>query len=96
MIGVMAALARYSYSLAKSYMSESLKSSDRIHAIQFGKFFLRAYGGRLTPAEVKDAFQHWNSDRGSTFSTLDPSHIDPQIYALVAQLVGAVAAKKEK
>lgn len=93
-IGVMAALARYSYSLAKSYMSESLKSSDRIHAIQFGKFFLKAYGGRLTPAEVKEAFQHWNIDRNSTFSTLDPSHIDPQIFALIAQLVGAASARK--
>lgn len=94
-IGVMTALARYSYSLSKSYMSESLKSSDRIHAIQFGKFFLRAYGSRLTPAEVKDAFQHWNIDRSSTFSTLDSSQIDPQIYSLIAQLVGVVSAKNK-
>ncbi|SNT44475.1 TIR domain-containing protein [[Luteovulum] sphaeroides subsp. megalophilum] len=95
-IGVMTALARYAYSLSKSYMSESLKSSDRIHASQFGKFFLRVYGGRLTPTEVKDAFQHCNIDRSSTFSTLDPSHIDPQIYALIAQLLGAFSAKKDK
>ncbi|MDX0712503.1 TIR domain-containing protein [Sinorhizobium medicae] len=94
-VGVLAALARYSYSLAKSYMSESLKSSDRIHAIQFGKFFVRAFGTRLTPAEVKDAFQHWNIDRTSTFSSLDSAQIDPQIYSLIVQLVGALKGKKE-
>ncbi|WP_413711756.1 hypothetical protein [Rhizobium sp. Rhizsp82] len=95
MIGVLAALAKYAYSLGKSYMSESLKSSDRIHAIQFGKFFLRAYGDRLTPSEVKEAFQHWNIDRNSTFSTLDPAHIDPQIYSLITQLVSAVRSGKK-
>jgi hypothetical protein len=95
MVGVLAALARYAYSLGKSYMSESLKSSDRIHAIQFGKFFLKAYGDRLTPSEVKEAFQHWNIDRNSTFSTLDPSQIDPQIYSLITQLVSAVRSGKK-
>lgn len=94
-IGVLAALARYAYSLGKSYMSESLKSSDRIHAIQFGKFFVKAFGNRLTPTEVKEAFQHWNIGRNSTFSSLDPAHIDPQIFALISQLVGAVSSKKD-
>ncbi|MDR7145171.1 hypothetical protein [Rhizobium sp. BE258] len=95
MVGVFAALAKYAYSLGKSYMSESLKSSDRIHAIQFGKFFLKAYGEKLTPPEVKDAFQHWNIDRNSTFSTLDPAHIDPQIYSLITQLVSAIRSGKD-
>lgn len=93
-IGVLTALARYSYSLGKSYMSESLKSADRIHAIQFGKFFLSAYGEKLSPTEVKEAFQHWNIDRSSTFAALDASDIDPQIYALVSQLVGALSNRK--
>ncbi len=93
-IGVLSALARYAYSLGKSYMSEALKSADRIHAIQFGKFFLSVYGEKLSPTEVKEAFQHWNIDRTSTFASLDSKEIDPQIYALVSQLVGALSNKK--
>ncbi|WP_348649590.1 toll/interleukin-1 receptor domain-containing protein [Rhizobium leguminosarum] len=93
-IGVLTALARYAYSLGKSYMSEALKSADRIHAIQFGKFFLSVYGEKLSPTEVKEAFQHWNIDRTSTFASLDSKEIDPQIYALVSQLMGALSNKK--
>ncbi|RVG06661.1 hypothetical protein CN230_25035 [Sinorhizobium meliloti] len=94
-VGVFAALARYSYSLGKSYMTEALKSADRIHAIQFGKFYLKAYGDRLTPTEVKDAFQHWNIDRTSTFASLDSSQIDPQILSVVTQLATAITGKKK-
>lgn len=94
-IGFLGALAKYGYSLGKSFMSESLKSSDRIHAIQFGQFYLKAFGSRLSPAEVRDAFQHWNIDRGSTFSTLDSAEIDPQIISVAGQLVAAVIGKKD-
>jgi hypothetical protein len=95
-IAILAALARYAYSLGKSYMSESLKSSDRIHAIQFGKFFLRVYGSRANSTEIREVFQHWNIDRTSTFSSLDPSQIDPQIVNMVVQIVSAVTGKKDK
>ncbi|MCA0035061.1 toll/interleukin-1 receptor domain-containing protein [Mesorhizobium sp. B263B2A] len=95
-IAILTALARYAYSLGKSYMSESLKSSDRIHAIQFGKFFLRAYGSKANSSEIREVFQHWNIDRTSTFSSLDASQIDPQIVNMVVQIVSAVTGKKEK
>lgn len=95
-IGVLAALARYSYSLGKSYMSEALKSADRIHAIQFGKFFLSLFGEKLSPEEVKVAFQHWNIDRQSIFATLDPAHVDPQIFSLFTQLSSVISAKRDK
>ena len=95
-IAILAALARYAYSLGKSYMSESLKSSDRIHAIQFGKFYLRAYGTRSSGTEIREVFQHWNIDRTSTFSSLDTSQIDPQIVNMVVQIVSAVTGKKDK
>jgi hypothetical protein len=95
-IAILAALARYAYSLGKSYMSESLKSSDRIHAIQFGKFFLRAYGSKANSNEIREVFQHWNIDRTSTFSSLDASQIDPQIVNMVVQIVSAITGKKDK
>ncbi|CDZ31069.1 Hypothetical protein NGAL_HAMBI490_59420 [Neorhizobium galegae bv. officinalis] len=94
-IGFLGALAKYGYTLGKSFMSEALKSSDRIHAIHFGQFYLKAYGSRLTPAEVREAFANWNIDRGSTFSTLSGSEIDPQVIAVAGQLVSAVIGKKE-
>ncbi|MDZ7909004.1 MAG: toll/interleukin-1 receptor domain-containing protein [Gemmobacter sp.] len=95
-IAILAALARYAYSLGKSYMSESLKSSDRIHAIQFGKFFLRGFGSKASTAEVKEVFQHWNIDRTSTFASLDSAQVDPQIVSMVVQIVSSVMGKKEK
>lgn len=95
-IAILAALARYAYSLGKSYMSESLKSSDRIHAIQFGKFFLRAYGSKANSTEIREVFQHWNIDRTSTFSSLDAAQIDPQIVNMVVQIISAVTGQKDK
>jgi TIR domain len=94
-IGFLGALAKYGYMLGKSFMSEALKSADRIHAIHFGQFYLKAYGSRLTPAEVREAFANWNIDRGSTFSTLSGAEIDPQIISVAGQLVSAVIGKKE-
>lgn len=76
-------------------MSEALKSSDRIHAIQFGKFFLRAYGSKANSTEIREVFQHWNIDRTSTFSSLDAAQIDPQIVSMVVQIVSAISGKKD-
>jgi hypothetical protein len=97
-IGFLGACSRYAFSLGKSYISESLKSADRIHAIAFGKFYLRAFGEKATWSELKEVFQNWNIDRASTFSSLDVSQIDPQILSLIAQMSMAFGgkAKKEK
>ncbi|RFB86853.1 hypothetical protein B5K11_27630 [Rhizobium leguminosarum bv. trifolii] len=93
-IGFLGALAKYGYSLGKSFMSEALKSADRIHAIHFGQFYLKAYGSRLKPEEVREAFANWNIDRGSTFSMLNSAEIDPQIISVAGQLVAAGFGKK--
>jgi hypothetical protein len=85
-IGLLGACSKYAFSLGKSYISESLKCSDRIHAIAFGKFYLQAYGEKATWNELKEVFQHWNIDRTSTFSSLDSSQIDPQVISLISQL----------
>ncbi len=92
-IGFLGACSRYAFSLGKSYISESLKSADRIHAIAFGKFYLRAFGEKATWSELKEVFQYWNIDRASTFSSLDVSQIDPQILALIAQMSRAIGGK---
>ena len=77
-IGLLGACAKYAFSLGKSYASEALKCSDRIHAIRFGEFYLRAFGERTQWTELKEVFQHWNIDRSSSFSTIDASSFDPK------------------
>jgi hypothetical protein len=78
-IGLLGACAKYAFSLGKSYASEALKCSDRMHAIRFGEFYLRAFGEKTKWDELKEVFQHWNIDRTSTFSTLDASSFDPKL-----------------
>ncbi len=95
-IGLLAACSKYAFALGKSYISESLKCSDRIHAIAFGKFYLQAYGDKATWAELKEVFQHWNIDRTSTFSSLDAAQIDPQILSLLGDVAKSALGQKNK
>lgn len=93
-IGLLVACAKYAFSLGKSYSSESLKSSDRIHAIRFGEFYLRAFGDKTKWEELKEVFQHWNIDRNSSFSSLDTSHFDPKIIESLMDIMKTGDLKK--
>ena len=97
-IALLAASAKYGFGLGKSFTSESLKASDRLHAISFGKFYLQVYGATATWSEVKEAFQHWNIDRRSSFSDLDVAHIDPQVMAVLIEAAKSLSiiAKPDK
>lgn len=95
-IGLLGACAKYAFSLGKSYSSESLKSSDRIHAIRFGEFYLRAFGDKTKWNELKEVFQHWNIDRNSSFSALDPSQFDPKIIESLLEFLKLVGGKKDE
>lgn len=86
-IGLLGACAKYAFSLGKSYASEALKCSDRIHAIRFGEFYLRAFGEKTQWAELKEVFQHWNIDRSSSFSALDASSFDPRFIESIIEFV---------
>ncbi|MCH7421924.1 toll/interleukin-1 receptor domain-containing protein [Shewanella sp. MM_2022_3] len=78
-IGLLVASSKYAFTLGKSYMNESLKNSDRLHAISFGKFYLQAYGDVVTPEDVKEVFQHWNIAQNSSFKDIDSKNFDPRI-----------------
>jgi hypothetical protein len=95
-IGLLGACAKYAFSLGKSYSSESLKSSDRIHAIRFGEFYLRAFSDKTKWEELKEVFQHWNIDRNSSFSSLDTSQFDPKIFESLLEIVKIVGGKKDE
>lgn len=92
-IGLLGACSKYAFTLGKAYVSEALKSADRGHAISFGKFYLRSFGDKATWPELKEVFQHWNIDRGSSFSALDSSQFDPKILESVLELARLAAIK---
>lgn len=90
-VGLLGACSKYAFSLGKSYVSESLKSADRIHAISFGKFFLRVYGDRASWPEIKEVFQHWNIDRSSSFSSLGSGDFDPKFLEALVDVAKTVS-----
>lgn len=85
-LGLLIALAKYAFTLGKSFMVEALRNADRRHAISFGEFYLRAFGADAKWADVKDAFQNWNIDKGSYFIGQSPAEFDPQIYAVAVEV----------
>ncbi|MNW15678.1 hypothetical protein D3C71_2142650 [compost metagenome] len=72
-----------------------MKAADRIHAIRFGEFYLRAFGDKTKWAELKEVFQHWNIDRTSNFSSLDTSQFDPKIVESLLELTKFLGQKKD-
>ena len=78
-IGLLVAASRYAFNLGKTYMNESLKNADRIHAISFGKFYLQVFGTNIKPEDLKDVFKDWNTNQESAFIKLDSSEFDPQL-----------------
>lgn len=76
-IAVLAALSRFSFILGKSFMVESIRNGDRIHAISFGKFFIQAYGNKASRQEIREVLGEWNIDKGSSFYTQDAKEINP-------------------
>ena len=77
-------LSKLLFTLAKSFMVEAIRCSDRIHAISFGKFFLDAYGAEATREEVLEAFSSWNIDNGNTsFRNQSSEDYDPKIAEII-------------
>jgi len=85
--------SKYSFNLAKSYMNESLKISDRIHAISFGKFYLQVFNQQIEPSELKDIFQNWNISNESSFIHQKSNDFDPQLLEKIIELIDKVKNK---
>jgi len=95
-VGFLVAAAKLSFLLGQGFMVESLRSADRIHAISFGEFYLNAFGEQADWSQIKEAFQNWNIDRGSSFPSQNAKDIDPQILELAIELAKSVSAKSNK
>ncbi|MFD2446608.1 TIR domain-containing protein [Bacillus sp. CGMCC 1.16607] len=80
LLALIVSISRFLFLIGKSFMVESLRNSDRIHAISFGEFYLKAFGDKADWNEIKDAFQHWNIDKGSTFISQSANDFDPEIF----------------
>ncbi|MGM7446902.1 toll/interleukin-1 receptor domain-containing protein [Idiomarina sp. ST20R2A10] len=94
-VGLLVASSKYAFTLGKSYMNESLKNSDRLHAISFGKFYLQAYGDVVTPDDVKEVFQHWNINNDSAFKEIVSNSFDPKLLESAVGIALALS-KNEK
>ena len=67
LIALFVALAKYCFMYSQSFMHESLKGTERQHAIKFGKFYLESYGANADWGQIKEAFEHWNISPPSAF-----------------------------
>ncbi len=92
LVGLLLAMAKYSFSLAKSYMEESLKNADRIHAISFGKFYLQAFGNEAQQTDIKEIFQHWNISGKNSFSAQNANSIEPKMLETAFELAKAMSS----
>jgi len=90
------ALGRLLFVLGKSFMVESIRNSDRIHAISFGEFYLNVYGKVATRDEVREVFGNWNIDNGSSFISQSPKDYDPQILENIALALDGLKDKISK
>lgn len=89
-IALVLMLARLCFILGKSFIVESIRNGDRIHAISFGKFFIQAYGSEASRDEIRAVFGEWNIDKGSSFQQQDVKDIDPKLSDALQVLAGAL------
>lgn len=85
-VALLLGLARYAFLLAKTHQLEALKNADRLHAISFGKFYMRVFGEEVSRTEVKEVFQHWNTAGSSDLSHLDVDKVDSRILEMFAKV----------
>lgn len=86
-VALLLGIARYSFLLAKGHQLEALKNADRLHAISFGKFYMRVFSTQITSAELKDVFQHWNTSGSSDLSHLDVKKSDSRFVELFSKVI---------
>jgi hypothetical protein len=98
LLGLVIGLVRLCIRLARNYMHESLKSAERRHAINYGKFYLSVYGAGTDGEKLKDVFAHWNTTGTSAFAEKDdaiPSPSASQVSEVLKTLMGLKDGAKD-
>lgn len=88
--------SKYAFTMSKSYMNESLKNADRIHAISFGKFYIKVFENSINPNDFKEIFQNWNLSKDSSFSTISTDNYDPKITDSVNKILETIKDMTKK
>lgn len=86
---LMVSISKFMFTLAKSFMVEAIRTSDRIHAISFGKFYIEAFDEKVTREEVIKIFSAWNIDNGGTnFKSQSSDDYDPKLLEKLLDFIG--------
>lgn len=88
--------SKYAFTLSKSYMNESLKNADRMHAIEFGKFYIKVFENSINPNDFKEIFQNWNLSKDSSFSAISADNYDPKIADSVVKVLETIKDMAKK
>jgi len=91
-VALFGAFAKHAYNVGNAYMHESLKRSDRMHAINFGKLYLEVYGNDVSQNDMKAIFENWNLDSDSAFTKVQSTNFEPKVVEQVTQMIKAVAS----
>lgn len=89
-IGLFGAWAKHSYGQSNAYMHESLKRTERTHAISFGKLYLEIYGNDVTKEDMKSIFENWNMESQSAFKDIKQVDFQPQTLDKIKDILSAV------
>lgn len=85
--------SRYCFNLGKTYMNESLKNSDRRHALGFGEIYLERFGAQITQNDFREAFRDWNYNSKSSFLDLSSKDFDPELLSNLAKVAESINKK---
>jgi hypothetical protein len=85
------AWANHAYNIGNAYMHESLKRSDRMHAINFGKLYLEVYGNDVSQSDMKAIFENWNLNSDSAFTKIKQTTFEPKVMEQVIQMIKAIS-----
>lgn len=92
-IGLLGAFSKYCFSVASAYVHESLKRSDRIHAISFGKMYLEIYGAQVEQADIKTIFENWNINSDSSFTKIPQADFEVKHLKQMLELMKDLTAR---
>ncbi|MCL2916047.1 hypothetical protein L2725_20100 [Shewanella corallii] len=95
-VSILAAVAKYSYGVASAYTHESLKRTDRIHAIGFGKMYLEIYGSQVDQQDVKSIFENWNLNSDSAFTKLKEPDFESKTHQKLIDAITELVRKEVK
>lgn len=88
--------SKYCFIIGKSFMNESLKNSNRHHAISFGGFYLQVYKKQIEPNDLKEIFKDWNIEGSSAFAGSSPDEFDPKLVEKVMKVISMVNDNTKK